>query len=57
MQKNLSLTQGQLGLFVYVVVVAVFVTSEIFCVVMVSIMKPRFSSLKTKEPMVLMAAD
>ena len=24
MQKNLSLTQGQLGLFVYVVVVAVF---------------------------------
>lgn len=57
MQKNLSLTQGQLGLFVYVVVVAVFVTSEIFGVVMVSIMEPRFSSLKTKELMVLMAAD
>ena len=57
MQKNLSLTQGQLGLFVYVVVVAVFVTSQIFGVVMVSIMKPRFSSLKTKELMVLMAAD
>lgn len=29
MHKNLSLTQGQLGLFVYVAVVAVFVTSEI----------------------------
>ena len=57
MQKNLSLTQGQLGLFVYVVVVAVFVTSQIFGVVMVSITKPRFSSLKTKELMVLMAAD